>query len=449
MNKQSYEQKKEALLKEFKNKKGKGIISINKNTSNLFRSRQKIKKQRINVRNFSEVISIDKENLTAEVEGMTTFETLVNETLKYNLLPPVVPQLKMITLGGAISGIGIEASSFKYGLVHETVLEMEVLLGNGKIITCTPKNKYKDLFFNLPNSYGTLGYILKVKIKLIKARKFVEINHLKYNNQKEYFKDISNLCKKDYDFIDGTVFNENEMYITLGKFIDSAPYAGNYKYMNIYYKSIRKNKVDYLTTKDFIWRWDPDWFWTSRLFLMQNFIPRLLFGKFMLNSNAYIAIRRLNDKYNLTQKFSLIKNFFKKTKKSEAVVQDVGIPIENCVQFFDFFNKEIKIKPFWICPTKSYNKNTFPLFDIDTEKLYIDFGFWDFVQSDKPTGYYNKKIELIVEKLKGKKSLYSESFYREKEFWRIYNGNIYKKLKAKYDPNHVFLNLYEKCVKRA
>ena len=274
MSSQSYELKKSSLIKEFNEKKKEGIIALDKKTSNLFRTRENIKKARLNVKNFNQVITIDKEKLFAEVEGMTTFETLVNETLKYSLLPCVVPQLKMITIGGAISGIGIEASSYKYGLVHETVLEMEVLLGDGRIVKCTPENEFRDLFFGIPNSYGTLGYILKVKIKLIKAKKFVEIIHKNYDDPEKYFKDIKTFCESnDYDFIDGVVFNEKEMYITLGKFVEDASYSSNYKYMKIYYKSIKKNKKDYLTTIDYIWRWDPDWFWTSKFFLLQNFIP--------------------------------------------------------------------------------------------------------------------------------------------------------------------------------
>lgn len=440
----TYKEKKLILLKEFSEKKKQGIISLDKKTSNLFRSREKIKKAKLNVKNFNQVISIDQKNLTAEVEGMTTFETLVEETLKYNLLPPVVPQLKMITLGGAISGIGIEASSFKYGLVHETVIEMDVLLSDGRIVTVSPKNEYKDLFFTLPNSYGTLGYILRAKIKLIKAKKFVEITNKKYTNTSEFLKSIESFCsKKEYDFIDGTFFSGNEMYITLGRFVDSAPYTSNYKYMKIFYKSLKKNKTDYLTASDFIWRWDPDWFWTSNIFHMQSFVPRLLFGKFMLSSKSYLALKKFNEKHQITKRFG------KKDKIKEAVIQDVGIPIENCEKFLDFFKKEIKITPVWVCPTKSWNKaHKFPLFDLKADKLYLDFGFWDFIETNKPAAYYNKRIELMVEKLNGKKSLYSDSFYNEPDFWKEYNGNIYRKVKDKYDKTHVFLNLYEKCVQR-
>ena len=49
--------------------------------------------------------------------------------------------------------------------MHDGLLEAEVLLPDGKIISCDRYNQYSDLFHALPNSYGTLGYILKAKIK--------------------------------------------------------------------------------------------------------------------------------------------------------------------------------------------------------------------------------------------------------------------------------------------
>jgi len=43
--------------------------------------------------------------------------------LAHGYAPPVVPELKTITIGGAATGIGIESSSFRRGFVHEAVLE--------------------------------------------------------------------------------------------------------------------------------------------------------------------------------------------------------------------------------------------------------------------------------------------------------------------------------------
>ncbi len=443
-----YKQKRNSLRDAFLfNIKHKTKVRFSKKTSNLFRDQTGIKAKKIDVHNFNQVLLINMQNKTATVEAMIRFEDLVKVTLKYNLLPPVAPQLKTITLGGAVSGVGIEASSFQYGLVHETVLEMEVMLTNGKIITCTSTNQYKDLFFSLPNSYGTLGYILKIKIALVDAKKYVKISHHKYADANHYFAELDKICiDKKFDFVDGVVFDERNMYISTAQFVDSVPRVSDYKYMQIYYKSILKKKEDYLTTSDYIWRWDTDWFWCSKIFGMQNTFLRLVLGKFMLGSKSYWSIARFEEKHKIRSRTEKI--ITGKVKPTESVVQDVCIPIENCEKFLEFFNKQIDIKPIWICPFRAYDKNeTFPLFKLDTKKLYVDFGFWDVVPTDKSKGYYNKLIEKKVEELGGKKSLYSESYYERDEFWKIFNGKNYFKLKHKYDPENYFPDLYTRCVK--
>jgi len=451
--KKQYEAKKEQLINQFLELKKQGKVGLEKSYSNLFRPRETKATNKINVKSFNKVIHIDTIGKIAEVEAMTTYEDLVKETLKYGLLPSVVPQLKTITMGGAVSGIGIEASSFRYGLVHETVSEVEVLLSDGKIVKATRNNEYKDLFLALPNSYGTLGYILKLKVKLVPAKRFVEIKHLRYHDSKKYFEDLKILCEKNIyhkhpetiDFIDGTIFSNNEMYITLGKFVDNSPFVSNYKYMKMYFKSIqiltKFDQKDYLKTSEYIWRWDADWFWCSKHFLMQNMLARFVFGKFMLNSKSYQKIRKINAK--------IFDDTFSKKVSKEWIIQDVGIPIENCIKFLNFFIKEIRILPIWVCPFSSFDKKTiYPLFRNNPKKRYVDFGFWDFVKTNKEPGFYNKKIEKTVAKLKGLKSLYSSSYYDKKTFWKLYNGKHYFKIKKKYDKERAFKDLYEKCVLR-
>jgi len=84
------------------------------------------------VRAFNEVLSI-KENFV-EAEGMVTYESLLAACLAHGVMPAVVPQLKTITLGGAVAGVGIESSSHRHGLVHDTMLELDVLLGDGRVV---------------------------------------------------------------------------------------------------------------------------------------------------------------------------------------------------------------------------------------------------------------------------------------------------------------------------
>src|SRR5208283_4185035 len=429
---QAYVQRRERLIAELAAPRANGAsIGLAKSTSNLFRHRLQTGTKRIDVRCFHHVLDIAPSSRIADVEGMTTYEELADETLKHRLLPTVVPQLKTITIGGAISGIGIESSSFKYGLVHETVEEMEILMGDGSTITCSATQN-SDLFYGFPNSYGTLGYVLRLKVKLIPAKRFVKLTHTKFTDAAMFFAQIEALCQGSrFDYIDGVVFSGGEMYITTGEFTDDAPFVSDYTYMKVFYQSIRRREVDYLTAKDYIWRWDTDWFWCSKHFYVQHGPARLLATKWLLNSKTYQRVMRFAHKV-LPE------------SATESVIQDVDIPIEHTVEFLDFLLREIGVLPIWICPFRSYDPSvTYDLYALDAKKLYINFGFWDTVPSTQPEGHFNKKIEAKALALEGKKGLYSTAYYDEETFWQIYNRPAYEALKNKYDPGRCFKDLYE------
>ena len=129
-------------------------IRLAKRTSNLFRARERSGVPGLDVSGLREVFAVDVEARTAEVGGMCTYEDLVDATLPHGLAPLVVPQLKTITLGGAVTGLGIESTSFRDGLPHESVLEMDILTGTGEVITCRPQGEHADLFHGFANSYG-------------------------------------------------------------------------------------------------------------------------------------------------------------------------------------------------------------------------------------------------------------------------------------------------------
>ncbi len=105
-------------------------VRLGKRTSNLFRfgaGQGRDETRSLDVDALTGVIDVDAAAGTAQVQGMATYETLVAATLAHGTMPLVVPQLKTITLGGAVTGLGIESTSFRHGLPHESVLEMDVL----------------------------------------------------------------------------------------------------------------------------------------------------------------------------------------------------------------------------------------------------------------------------------------------------------------------------------
>src|SRR5262245_7713485 len=85
-------------------------VRLAKRTSNLFRGRPE-PGTGLDVTGLQGVIEVDGD--VAEVQGMCTYEDLVDVTLAHGRIPLVVPQLRTITLGGAVTGLGIESTSFR------------------------------------------------------------------------------------------------------------------------------------------------------------------------------------------------------------------------------------------------------------------------------------------------------------------------------------------------
>jgi FAD/FMN-containing dehydrogenase len=429
--------KKEALAAQLK--ASTGPVALHKETSNLFRDRAAGERRRLDVRAFKDVIAVG--DGWVDAEGMIPYEDLVRECLKHGVMPAVVPQLKTITLGGAVAGVGIESSSHRYGLVHDTMLELDVLLGDGRVVACTPHNEHRDLFFGFPNSYGTLGYALRVRARTIPVKPFVHLRHLRFSSFQE-LREI--LDASSEDFVDGTVFEPGKMFLTLGRFADSAPSTSDYKFEKIYYRSIAEREEDWLTVADYIWRWDTDWFWCSKNLMAQNwFVRKYLFGKDRLGSRHYTKIMRWNSRFGVTKKLERALGLH-----SESVIQDVDIPLRNAAEFLDFYSREIGLWPMWICPIGP-KADKFSLYPVGDE-WYVNFGFWDVkrTRDRHPPGHFNKLIERKVAELGGIKSLYSDSFFAPEDFAARYGGAEYARLKAKYDPSGAFPQLYEKCVLR-
>ena len=139
----------ERLLESYRAVPTTAPVRLAKRTSNLFRTRAKTDAAGLDTSGLTDVIAVDPEARTADVAGMCTYEDLVAATLPFGLAPLVVPQLKTITLGGAVTGLGIESTSFRNGLPHESVLEMDILTGAGEVVTASP-GEHADLYPRLP-----------------------------------------------------------------------------------------------------------------------------------------------------------------------------------------------------------------------------------------------------------------------------------------------------------
>ena len=420
-----------------------GAVRLRKRTSNLFRMRQDAARVPLDGTTLHHVIGIDPSARTADVEGMTTYVDLVDATLPHGLAPAVVPELKSITVGGATTGLGIESSSFRHGLVHETVNACDILLADGSVLHCSPR-EHAELFHGLPNSYGSLGYATRLVVRLVPVAPFVHLRHERFRDAERFFAAIGDeITRPTCDYLDGVYFDRGDFVLTRATTVPRLPPGtddtSDYTWMKQYWRSLRERSEDFLSIRDYLWRWDTDWFWCSRNVGAHLAPVRLLLGPRLLSSVTYQKVMRAGQRQPL-------KTLARLRPRAESVIQDVDIPLARAASFLEQLHTRVGITPVWVCPF-CVTSDRFPLYRLRMESSYINFGFWDSVPSPHHAdGHFNAIVEHLVAAHDGKKSLYSRSTWDEPTFWTHYDRGAYEALKSRYDPGGRFPGLFEKAV---
>jgi FAD/FMN-containing dehydrogenase len=431
-------------------------VRLGKRTSNLFRARSTTGTPGLDTSGLTGVIEVDPYARTADVQGMCTYEHLVEATLPHGLTPLVVPQLRTITLGGAVTGLGIESTSWRNGLPHESVLEMDVLTGSGDVVTTDAGSRHPDLFRGFPNSYGTLGYATRLRIELEPVGRVVTVRHVRFHDLDQLLAAMGAVVADGshdgevVDYVDGVVFSADESYLVLGARGDAPGPTSDYTGRGIYYRSIQHDgasaRRDRLTTLDYLWRWDTDWFWCSRAFGAQNPWLRRAWPRRWLRSSVYWKLIALDRRFDVADRLEARQG----RPPRERVVQDVEIPIGATAEFLRWFLREVPIEPIWLCPLRLRSGQPWTLYPLRPGQTYVNVGFWSTVAitGGARDGDVNRSIEHAVAAHDGHKSLYSDAYYGEDEFWALYGGAAYRAVKERYDPRSRLLDLYAKAVKR-
>lgn len=436
-----YERKKAQLESNWT--EGPGKLQLQKSTiSNLFRYQpRETGTKRLSLGEFNHVIGLDEAARTLDVEGLATFETIADYTLARGFVPLVVPELKHITIGGATVGIGIESTCFRNGFVHDGLVEADVLLPNGRIVTASADNEHADLFAALPNSYGTLGYILRARIKVEPARPYVHLHMDTYGTAAEYLSAMRAAADSgENHFVEGLVFEDGRFILMTGRYADEVPAADDILRRNVFYKLVQQRSDIYLRIKDYLFRYDPEWFWNIPDGIVYQLFRRYAPARYR-NSSFYT--------HYVAWKAKLLERLpGAREPDTEPLIQDWEVPWEHGEELLEFALREVDLdgRPWAAVPLRTPRQPT--LYPVRPNTLYFNLG--SYLQVRKPAGkepyYYTKILDAKTFELDGIKMLYSSSFMTEEEFDARYNGEAYRALKAKYDPEGRARTLYSKVV---
>ena len=386
----------------------------------------------------SRVLKVDVNSKTALVEPNVPMDRLVETTLQYGLIPPVVMEFPGITVGGGFAGTSGESSSFRYGLFENTINWIEMILANGEVVTASPQEN-SDLFHASASSFGTLGVTTLLEVQLIEAKTYVELTYRPVSSMAEAMQVMEKAVNdSSIDYLDGILFARDCGVICTGCLTNN-PQSGiptqcfthrkdPWFYLHAKEKISAGPSVEAIPLVDYLFRYDRGAFWGGmyafKYFMMPfNYVTRRALDRYMHTRVMYHALH----KSGIAERY---------------IVQDVGVPFPVANEFLEFLHDGFAFYPLWLCPVRMRGPTQRYSLLADRGKdapdMLLNFGIWGPGprQWDKFVDV-NRTLEQKVQELNGMKCLYAHAYYTEDEFWSIYNRKEYEAVRAKYSARHL------------
>ncbi|KAJ3672307.1 hypothetical protein LUZ60_007028 [Juncus effusus] len=423
---------------------------------------------------FRNILEVDEKRMVARVEPLVNMGQITRYTCPMNLALAVVAELDDLTVGGLINGYGIEGSSHLYGLFQDTVVAMEVVLADGKVVRATKDNEYSDLFYGIPWSQGTLGFLVAAEIKLIKIKEYMK---LKYQPVRGSLQDMAQAYADSFaprdgdpskvpDFVEGMIYNPNEGVMMTGVYAskEEAKAKGNkinnqgwwfkpWFYQHAQTALKRGEFVEYIPTREYYHRHTRCLYWEGKLILPfgDQCWFRWLLGWLMPPKVSLLKATQ----------GEAIRNYY----HDNHVIQDMLVPLYKVGDALDFVHKEMEVYPLWLCPHRLYKlpikTMIFPETgfehhrrqgDTPYSQMYTDIGVYYAPGPVLRGEEYNgaeavKRLEQWLIENSGFQPQYAVSELNEKDFWRMFDAGHYERCRNKYAAVGTFMSVYYKSKK--
>lgn len=404
----------------------------------------------LNSSSLDKIIAIDQDNSFIRVQPKVTMEALTKSLLPLGYGISVVPEFKGITVGGAIMGAAAESGSYKHGIFSDLCLRYELISGNGDLIVATAEQN-RDIFFALPGSYGSLGFLVSVDIKIIKMGQSVLVKATHFSNLGSLIKVMQK--KSDCDFMDGIVFSKNHGVLVEGNLISqkrASKTLSDSPFSPWFYQFIQKEKECVMSLYEYFFRLDRGAFWMGGYLLKVSLLKRFISeGIYKLAGPEKFTASEIKEFHKIKSPSFLqrfISHYFMSSQtlwgllhkaenwvQNRFVIQDFCIPETKAFSFLEHVMIDTEIFPLWLCPIKGTRSPQIfaPHLISLSDNNFINIGVYGMPSFDETIEDITKKLEKKTCEHGGRKVLYSRSYYSEKEFWDIYSKSEYERLRLK------------------
>ncbi len=450
------------LQKQIRESQGTLALQYTQGSSNTTRSKSYKRGCRsLSCKGLDQVLQVDVETKRAQVLPRVTMEALVRCTLPYGLMPPVLPEFKGITVGGAIMGAAAESGSHRWGIFHDTCSEVQLLDGTGNLITASPTQN-PSLFYGISGSYGSLGMLACAEIELVSVLPTVFLRYYPFQDPHEALEKMKELVGHT-DFLDGILFGPNQGVIITGEMIPEQPPQSSSWWFAGHAQGITAYREEKMPLFDYLFRYDEGAFWMGSLLFKPGFLARYCLQgllKYPTNQNHFsdyeiglfknfsypdICMRKIARPLMSSKRLWSLLHCAETWIQDRLVIQDCLIPTSQAHRFLAEMLQDPGIYPIWLCPVKGTDTPQHFAPHVG-HPSFINFGLYGTPAYSAPMEQIMKALETRTHACEGRKVLYSRSDYTEEDFWKIYPRQEYEQLRQQTHAQGIWRGLTEKVL---
>lgn len=317
---------------------------------------------KISMGDMTHILRVDEEAMELTAEPSVTMGQISHHLVPKGLALQIQVEMESITIGGVSMGFGMETNSHRIGFFQESVLAYEIITSTGDVIKVTKESDPK-LFYALPWSCGTIGFLASVTVRIMKIKPYMYVEYLPVYSREELGKKMKELAESPNapEFLEATIYSKEKAVIQQAWYSDvykptSARHRKDAKlnsinlwYKPFYYKWVetfleKGEGAEFIPIMDYFHRFTRSIFWEleDMIPFSNHFLYRVLWG------------------WMGAPEVSLLKLFqgpvIRKASVYAHVVQESIMPISYLSEGIERFDEWYGVYPLLVFPLRVYDR---------------------------------------------------------------------------------------------
>jgi len=429
------------------------------------------------------ILEVDEENMSIRAEPSVNMGDITNYLMPRGLALLCQVEMESLTIGGLSMGLGMETNSHNLGWFQESVVEFEIVTAESppQVRRITPESD-PDVFYALPHSVGTLGFLVSVTVKMTRTKPFVRMHYIMTKSAQELTQVMTKLSEADDDkkksggvptqFLEATAYSKDTAVVQAGEMCDGpttpeeeAMVNGiNWWYKPFYFRHLEELLLaghdtydEIIPLKHYYHRFTRSIFWE-----IEDMIPF-----------ASHPLYRIFWGWMGAPEVSLLKLFqgpvIRRSSVYAHVVQESCMPVRRLTEGLNKFEQWWDIYPLLLFPLRTYDRgersgflhpqkrNLAPGYDPKAPRkesrtpwgLWVDLAAYGVPRQVREGGTFDAKrtvreFEDWTRDVGGWQCYYTDIFCTRREYRQMFDHTLWEKARLKLNANDAFPEPYDK-----